>query len=123
MMNTSTVVGTRALARILILLSALLAWGLLGARSARADRPPVCDDPNNRTHCELSLDEPGCRPTRAYLNYVGDDFRDPYGDPINPNTWINVRNQPYRRYGPRGVRVFYQGKWGFVSGNCLSGGL
>ncbi len=40
-----------------------------------------------------------------------------------PGTYINVRNAPYRRYGPRGVRVFYNNDWGFMSGNCLTGGL
>ena len=34
---------------------------------------------------------------------------------------INVRNHPYRTYGPRGVRVFREGHWVFMSDRCLSG--
>lgn len=35
-------------------------------------------------HCEHTLTKSGCTPTTFWLNYVGDDFRDPYGDKLNP---------------------------------------
>lgn len=71
------------------------------------------------THCEFIT----CQSTRFYLNYYPDqdDFRDVYGDVYYNGERADIRDQPYRNYGPRGVRGMENGKWGFFSKNCLSG--
>ena len=33
----------------------------------------------------------------------------------------NIRDEPYRRYGPRGVRAMHGGQWGFYSTACFPG--
>lgn len=71
------------------------------------------------THCETIT----CQSTRFYLNYYPDqdDFRDVYGDVYYNGEQADIRDEPYRSYGPRGVRGMENGKWGFFSKNCLSG--
>jgi hypothetical protein len=31
----------------------------------------------------------------------------------------DIRDEPYRRYGPRGVRAMHGGQWGFYSTACF----
>jgi len=80
----------------------------------------VCSNTENLSHCETVT----CQSAQIYRNYnpTADDFSDPYATVYNGQT-VNVRNAPYRRYGPRGVRVFHAGLWGFISANCVSGGF
>jgi hypothetical protein len=80
----------------------------------------VCSNTENLSHCETVV----CGSGYLYRNYNAstDDFSDPYNTVYSGQT-LNVRNAPYRRYGPRGVRVFNSGIWGFVSANCVSGGF
>jgi hypothetical protein len=78
----------------------------------------TCSNTQNLSHCETVT----CSSTWFYLNYSGDNFQDPYAQ-FGYGATVNVRNAPYRRLGARGVRVFYAGLWGYMSGNCLSGGL
>lgn len=63
------------------------------------------------------------RPTTFWLNYnpTTDDFSDPNGHTLNPPEQVSVRNEPYRRYGPRSVRAEHDGRYGFYSKNCVSG--
>jgi hypothetical protein len=79
-----------------------------------------CSNTENLSHCETVT----CQSAQLYRNYnaSADDFMDPYATVYYGQT-LNIRNAPYRRYGPRGVRVFYAGIWGFVSANCVSGGF
>jgi len=83
--------------------------------------PAVCHDNTNLTHCEQSLNKSGCNPTYAYLRYddLTDNFSGQYGAPIYPGEWMNVRNAPYRKIGPRGVRIYRIDRWLFMSDNCL----
>ena len=69
-------------------------------------------------HCEQVWP---CDTAQTYLNYFPDvdDFRDPWGRLLVQLEQANVRNEPYRRYGPRGVRVYQFGRHGFMSNNCL----
>jgi len=117
----------RALKLIIAALATAMAALALAAGPASAQAPASCADPDNLTHCEQVVDTPGCNPTSAYLRYPqppgSDTFVEPYGPAAVPGEYINVRNATYRRYGPRGVRVFRSGTWLFMSGNCLTGGL
>lgn len=72
-------------------------------------------------HCELTVVRPGCTPTTFWLNYNPDrdDFSDPYGERLNPPEKVSVRDEPYRRYGSRGVRAYHDGRYGFYSVNCV----
>lgn len=83
--------------------------------------PYPCHETDNYTHCEQSLNKSGCNPTYAYLNYndTTDNFSGQYGAPIYPGEWMNVRNAPYRKIGPRGVRIYRIDRWLFMSDNCL----
>lgn len=58
---------------------------------------------------------------RPGTNRRGTDFRDVYGDVYYNGEQADIRDEPYRSYGPRGVRGMENGKWGFFSKNCLSG--
>lgn len=80
----------------------------------------ICSNTDNLTHCETVT----CQSAGLYRNYnaTADDFSDQFAT-VYYGYQLNVRNAPYRRYGPRGVRIFYQGTWGFVSANCVSGGF
>ena len=70
-------------------------------------------------HCEHTLVKSGCIPTTFYKNYIGDDFSDPSGAPLNPPEQVSVRDPPYRNYGARGVRAYHDGIYGFYSDNCV----
>jgi hypothetical protein len=95
---------------------------LVGATSVTTQTiPATCYVTDNLTHCEQVANVSGCNPTSMWLNYdpTADHFSGVYGPPAYAGEYINVRNAPYRRYGPRGVRVFRTGTWGFMSVNCF----
>jgi hypothetical protein len=80
----------------------------------------VCSNTTNLSHCETVT----CSSAQLYRNY--NPNTDNFSDPFNTVTYgmvLNVHNAPDRRFGPRGVRIYNSGIWGFVSGNCVSGGL
>ncbi len=74
-------------------------------------------------HCESTIVRSGCTPTTFWLNYnpTTDNFSDPSGHKLNPPEQVSVRDEPYRRYGPRSVRAEHDGIYGFYSMNCVSG--
>ncbi|WP_285498651.1 hypothetical protein [Actinokineospora sp. NBRC 105648] len=69
------------------------------------------------THCETNH----CTAGRFYLNYNpgSDHFSDEYGTPLTQDEQGDIRDEPYRRYGPRGVRAMHSGRWGFYSTACF----
>jgi hypothetical protein len=75
------------------------------------------------THCEYVAAATRCQPARTYLNYYPADNRyaDVYGSGLPFASEVEVRDAPYRRYGPTSVRVYMFGRWGFMHMDCLSG--
>jgi len=71
------------------------------------------------THCEVNQCEAGV----FYLNYDtgADSFSSPYGAALVKGEQGDIRDEPYRRHGPRGVRAMHSGKWGFYSTGCFPG--
>ncbi|MBB4909912.1 hypothetical protein [Actinophytocola algeriensis] len=69
------------------------------------------------THCETNRCEAG----RFYRNYdpTADHFSWEWGDPLVKGEQGDIRDEPYRRYGPRGVRAMHAGQWGFYSTACF----
>ncbi len=69
------------------------------------------------THCETNRCEAG----RFYRNYdpTADHFSWEYGTPLVKGEQGDIRDEPYRRYGPRGVRAMHAGQWGFYSTACF----
>jgi hypothetical protein len=69
------------------------------------------------THCETNQ----CVQGVFYLNYnpTEDHFTDPYGGALTQGEQGDIRDEPYRRYGPRGVRAMHSGRWGFYSTGCF----
>lgn len=97
--------------------------GALGSANRSAGMA-LCNPTARFTHCERVVDRPGCDPATVWLNYDPrtDHFSTPWGSPAVPGEGINVRNYPYRTYGPRGVRVYRESHWAFMSDACLTGG-
>lgn len=63
-----------------------------------------------------------CASTGFYRNYdPGTDHFSTQDGTYYQGNVISVRDAPYRTYGPRGVVVYMQAEWGFMSNNCLSG--
>src|SRR6476469_4902586 len=56
-----------------------------------------------------------------YRNYdpSADHFSWEWGDPLAKDEQGDIRDEPYRRYGPRGVRAMHGGQWGFYSTACF----
>jgi hypothetical protein len=69
------------------------------------------------THCETNR----CELARFYRNYDPgtDHFSWEYGAPLVRGEQGDIRDEPYRRYGPRGVRAMHAGVWGFYSSTCF----
>lgn len=69
------------------------------------------------THCEHNH----CQSGVFYLNYnpTTNHFSDQYAEPLVYWEQGNIRDEPYRRYGPRGVRAMHRGKRGFYSTTCF----
>jgi hypothetical protein len=69
------------------------------------------------THCETNR----CEQARFYRNYDpgADHFSWEYGSPLVKGEQGDIRDEPYRRYGPRGVRAMHAGQWGFYSTACF----
>jgi hypothetical protein len=71
------------------------------------------------THCETNQ----CANAVFYRNYdpTADHFSYEWGDTLVNGEQGNIRDEPYRRYGPRGVRAMHGGQWGFYSTTCFPG--
>jgi hypothetical protein len=93
--------------------------GQLGSSSGGVGRREPCGFVTY-FHCEHTIVTPGCQPTTFYLNYIGDDFSDPKGAKLNPPEQVSIRDEPYRRYGVRGLRAYHDGYYGFYSVNCVT---
>ncbi|GLZ36408.1 hypothetical protein Acsp05_00330 [Actinokineospora sp. NBRC 105648] len=95
-------------------LVALTAAGFALIPSGTASAEP-CN--GTYTHCETNH----CTAGRFYLNYNpgSDHFSDEYGTPLTQDEQGDIRDEPYRRYGPRGVRAMHSGRWGFYSTACF----
>jgi hypothetical protein len=68
-------------------------------------------------HCETNR----CVNGVFYLDYNPDTdrFSSPYGSVLYQGEQTNIRDEPHRRYGARGVRAAHDGKYGFYSINCF----
>lgn len=69
------------------------------------------------THCETNQ----CQAAHFYRNYDPgtDHFSWEWGDALAKGEQGDIRDEPYRRYGPRGVRAMHGGQWGFYSTTCF----
>jgi hypothetical protein len=69
------------------------------------------------THCETNQ----CDAGHFYRNYdpTADHFSWEWGAPLAKGEQGDIRDEPYRRYGPRGVRAMHGGQWGFYSTGCF----
>ena len=99
-----------------ILATAILAAGVTVVPAGTASAEP-CN--GTYTHCETNQCEAG----RFYRNYdpTANRFSWEYGAPLVRGEQGDIRDEPYRRYGPRGVRGFHSGQWGFYSTACFPG--
>ncbi len=95
---------------------ALLVAGAMFVPGTTASAEP-CN--GTYTHCETNQCEAG----RFYRNYDpgSDHFSSEYGGALVRGEQGDIRDEPYRRYGPRGVRGFHSGQWGFYSTACFPG--
>lgn len=84
--------------------------------------PGSCNPNAQYSHCERVVDRAGCRPAEVWLNYdpPTDHFSDHFGW-VDAGQQVNVRDAPYRTYGPRAVRVYFNAHWDFMSDTCLTG--
>ncbi len=78
--------------------------------------------------CDQGLGQPDRQDDAAALPVTPSIGQVPEEDHFTDhwNTYVqgeqaDIRDEPYRRYGPRGVRAMDRGTWGFFSVNCLSG--
>ncbi|MDO8185215.1 hypothetical protein Q5424_01725 [Conexibacter sp. JD483] len=85
--------------------------GAVAAPSATAG------DAGTYTHWESIT----CQSGQFYRNYNAgsDSFSDPYGATLPTGTRVQIRDEPYRREGSRGVRAYQYNAWGYFSINCL----
>jgi len=97
-----------------VLAGMLMAGGLALVPSGTASAEP-CN--GTYTHCETNH----CVAATFYRNYDpgSDHFTNEYGDQLVQGEQGNIRDEPYRRYGPRGVRAMHGGQWGFYSTTCF----
>jgi len=97
---------------------ALAAVAVLGV-GVSASAPTAQAEPCNGTytHCETNQ----CQAATFYLNYnpTTDNFSSPHGRDLVYGEQGNIRDEPYRRYGPRGVRAMHYSTWGFFSRSCF----
>jgi hypothetical protein len=107
-----------SLRRVSVALAALafVAAALVALSTAGTARAEPCN--GTYTHCETNQ----CSAAHFYRNYdpTADHFFDEYGAPLGQEQG-DIRDEPYRRYGPRGVRGFHAGQWGFYSKTCFPG--
>ncbi len=98
-----------------ILAGLITAAGLLLPTGTAAAEP--CN--GTYTHCETNR----CVTGHFYRNYDPgtDRFSWEYGTPLVQDEQGDIRDEPYRRYGPRGVRAMHAGQWGFYSTACFPG--
>jgi hypothetical protein len=103
---------TRLLSSILAATAMSAGLALVPSGTATAD---ACN--GTYTHCETNQ----CPQGVFYLNYdpTADHFSGERGVPLVQNEQGDIRDEPYRRYGPRGVRAFHDGSWGFYSTTCF----
>jgi hypothetical protein len=105
-----------------VVTATLAVLGLAGvALSPAAAAAPAMLEPcgGGYFHCETNI----CESAQFYSDYnpTTDHFSDPRGKPLVRGEQGNIRNEPYRRYGPRGVRGMHAGAHGFYSKNCFPG--
>lgn len=96
-----------------VLAAVLVAGGLIAIPGTAAAEP--CG--GGLFHCETNR----CASAQFYLDYnpTTDHFSDPYGSRLVEGEQGNIRDEPYRRYGPRGVRAMHAGAHGFYSRTCF----
>lgn len=101
----------------LLAATGLAAATLLGVGAAPTAQAEPCG--GTYTHCETNR----CQAAVFYLNYnpTTDHFSSPEGRTLVYGEQGNIRDEPYRRYGPRGVRARHYGTWGFYSVTCFPG--
>lgn len=98
-------------------LAAVTMFGLGISPTAPSAQAEPCN--GTYTHCETNH----CQAAVFYLNYnpTTDRFSSPNGRTLVQGEQGNIRDEPYRRYGPRGVRAMHYGTWGFFSVTCFPG--
>lgn len=102
-------------------IKAFAAAALMTAGLALVPTGTAAAEPCNGTytHCETNQ----CESAVFYRNYdpTADHFSWEWGDTLVRGEQGNIRDEPYRRYGPRGVRAMHGGQWGFYSRTCFPG--
>ena len=113
-----TQIKTISMRRLAVALAALVLGvaALVALSAPRTASAEPCG--GTYTHCEPNQ----CTAAHFYRNYdpTADKFSDEYSTPLG-NEQGDIRDEPYRRYGPRGVRAFHDGQWGFYSRTCFPG--